>query len=70
MDLMKIFLHGWKAFLFVILGGIVAVIIGALNAALKFIPDGAINVVIWDWLIKPAIVGIIAAITNWWAHRK
>lgn len=69
MDWLKVLQHGLKAFAFVILGALIAVILGVLNQSLNFIPSGEVQSFIWTWVVKPGIVALIAALTNWWSHK-
>jgi len=69
MDWMKVLTHGLKAFLFVVLGAIVTIVLGALTAATTYVPEGGIVGVLWTYAGLPLIVGLIAAIENWWKHR-
>jgi hypothetical protein len=68
MDWIKVLQHGLSALLYVLLASVLAVLIGALTLALGYKPDGLIDPVIWQYVIYPGLVAIIAALDNWRKH--
>ena len=69
MDIMKVIMHGVKAFVFVLLASILAVIIGALTTAMGHQPEGILDQTVWMYVVLPALTALIAALENWRKHR-
>ena len=69
MDWGKWIMSGIKQIVYMILGAIVAVIVGSLTTALGFKPEPGLQEWIWNNGAYGAIVMIIAMIKNWMSHR-
>ena len=68
MDWLKVLQHGAKAFLMVLIASILGLLIGALTLAIGFKPEGLIDPVVWQYVVLPALVAVIAALDNWRKH--
>ena len=68
MNWQLVFMHGLKAFLFVLAASILTVLIGALTLALGYQPSGIVDPTVWKFIGFPLIAGAIAALENWRAH--
>lgn len=68
MDWGKVLMHGLRGFLFALIAVLLAVVAGALTAALGYKPEGVLNIALWQYIVYPAIVGLIAAVENWRKH--
>ena len=62
-------LSGLKQIVYLILGAIVTVILGALASATGFVPAPGLQAWVWTNGVYPFIVTIIALIKNWYQHQ-
>jgi len=69
MNWLLVLTHGLKAFAYVIVGAIVAVLLGAIATALGYKPEGILNQFVWTYIVIPVLSGIAGAIDNWYKHR-
>lgn len=65
----KTIFAGIKGFLYALIATVIAVITGALSLALGYKPDGLINQSVWQYVVYPALVGLIALLKNYLQHK-